>query len=566
MIASSTGMTDPIDEHPIERVLNTGEAAVAALRRFFAGYFWLILKNVVGWLLILLAFPIGISLPGPGGLPVFLIGFALVAFPGKRKITSHVLRGRPLRIEASIFTSLTTVMSLLVISALLWVIGEKYRQLIAYFKLDPERSTPGFIAAVAGVCIIAAIVTFGVMRLSLLLTNKILRLVPRIRRLVRPYLRKMGIVLLPPPRPGSESTGRHGAEILEFSATSRERYIRWWNASRPWVRRFLGLGVTAALLYYVIEPIVRGWRGAEWHINLIQPIEFVVAVGLGAAFLVVFRTLPWWVLLSVFGHRLPGAAATRIWVTSNLAKYLPGILSQLTVRAAMARPYNVDAATCTTTHVLERILFTIANIGFATVCLLLLGMGRIESDRARWWMVVAICVMPLLLPLLHPRVFYSVINRLVLASGRPRLQTKVSGWTLAACLLWKIAGLAFMSFTIWIFAHEPLALPLSKWWLVGGIYCVAWLAGFIAFWAPGGIGVREAVFMTLLLLALPNYTRNQFSIRDLAAFAGVLALVLRVWSIACEILVTIVAYTLDVQGALESVRGQTIRSPVLRKR
>lgn len=567
MIASSTGMTDPIDEHPIERVLNTGEAAVAALRRFFAGYFWLILKNVVGWLLILGALPIGIALPGPGGLPMFLIGFALVAFPSKRRITSHVLRGRPLRIEASIFTSLTTVMSLLVISVLLWVIGERYRQLIAYFQLDPERSTPGFIAAVAGVCIIAAIVTFAVMRLSLLLTNKILRLVPRIRRMIRPYLRKMGIVLLPPPRPGTgDASGRQGAEILEFSATSRERYVRWWNAARPWVRRFLGLGVTAALLYYVIEPIVRGWYGVEWRVNLIRPVEFVVAVALGALFLVVFRVFPWWVLLSVFGYRLHGAPATRIWVTSNLAKYLPGIVSQLKVRAALARPYNVDAATCITTHVLERILFVIANIVFATVCLLLLGMGRIESDRARWWMVVAICVMPLLLPLLHPRVFYSVINRIVLASGRPRLQTNVRGWTLAAALLWKIGGLAFMSFVIWIICNGPLGLPLGKWWLVGGIYCVAWLAGFIAFWAPGGIGVREAVFMTLLLLALPNYTLNQFSIQSLEAFAGVLALVLRVWSIACEILVTLVSYFLDVQGALDSVRGQTIRSPVLRKR
>src|SRR5437870_10670794 len=105
----------PVEDDPIERVLNNVEAAVAAVRRFFAGYFWLILKNVVGWLLIILALPVGIALPGPGGLPMFLIGFAMVAFPGKRKLTSHFLRGRPLAIEASIFTSLTTFVSIIVI-------------------------------------------------------------------------------------------------------------------------------------------------------------------------------------------------------------------------------------------------------------------------------------------------------------------------------------------------------------------------------------------------------------------------------------------------------------------
>src|SRR6476646_3617405 len=65
--------------------------------RYFADYFWFILKNVIGWIFILASPVLGVTLPGPGGIPVFLIGFALVTFPGKRKLTSRVMRGRPLR-------------------------------------------------------------------------------------------------------------------------------------------------------------------------------------------------------------------------------------------------------------------------------------------------------------------------------------------------------------------------------------------------------------------------------------------------------------------------------------
>src|SRR3954468_1448080 len=56
-----------------------------------------LINNIIGWLLILLAWPVGIALPGPGGLPLFLIGFALITFPGKRHLTARVIRGIPVQ-------------------------------------------------------------------------------------------------------------------------------------------------------------------------------------------------------------------------------------------------------------------------------------------------------------------------------------------------------------------------------------------------------------------------------------------------------------------------------------
>src|SRR5687767_9383678 len=61
-----------------------------------ANWFWFILKNVVGWILILGAMALGPLVPGPGGLPLFLIGFGLITFPGKRRITARVLSGAPI--------------------------------------------------------------------------------------------------------------------------------------------------------------------------------------------------------------------------------------------------------------------------------------------------------------------------------------------------------------------------------------------------------------------------------------------------------------------------------------
>src|SRR6185436_11852003 len=73
------------------------------LVQFFTSYFWFIVKNVIGWIFILGSLPIGIALPGPGGIPLFLIGFALVTFPGKRRLTARVLRGRRMQLEARVY-------------------------------------------------------------------------------------------------------------------------------------------------------------------------------------------------------------------------------------------------------------------------------------------------------------------------------------------------------------------------------------------------------------------------------------------------------------------------------
>src|SRR3954468_15856355 len=101
--------------------------AMSGIRRFIADYFWLVFKNVIGWIFILASLPVGISLPGPGGIPLFLLGFALVTFPGKRRLTTRVMRGRPMHVEPVYFTFLVTFISVLITAAALWFVKANFR-------------------------------------------------------------------------------------------------------------------------------------------------------------------------------------------------------------------------------------------------------------------------------------------------------------------------------------------------------------------------------------------------------------------------------------------------------
>ena len=104
---------------------------------------------------------------------------------------------------------------------------------------------------------------------------------------------------------------------------------------------------------------------------------------------------------------------------------------------------------------------------------------------------------------------------------------------------------------IWLVTAGPLGLKLAKWWVVAGAYCLAWCAGFLAVWAPGGLAVREAVFVAAMQIALPAPVRAQFADPNvLLGFLAFLSVLLRVWATIGELTLAAAGYIADYRGAL----------------
>jgi hypothetical protein len=532
-------------------------AVADQVRHFFTSYCWFILKNVIGWILMLSALPVGVALPGPGGLPIFLIGFALVTFPGKRRLTARVMRGRRMNLEDSIFTFVTAVTSLAVTGAIIWVLVARWGWTIEYYSIKP--------GSIVGICVLAAAVTWLMTRLSLKVVNLLVVSMPRARRYIRPWLRKRGVHILPPRHrrkllaSAAASAGLADKmaigpdeEILEFHERHHRRMKSLWIGAKPWLKRAVSLAITVAIVVWILKPIHQRWPEVREHILAISPIRFVVASLMFSAFLFVFRALTWRQILIGFGHRLPVAPATRIWSLSELARYLPGSIWQVVGRVYLVKPYGVRGSVCSTSQVLELFTFLLANVMVAVVCLLYFGV-RIDVDgSARLWLYTAMALVPALLIILHPRIFYGAANRILARLHKAPIMQRLPGKAFVALLLWTVIGLLWQSLAVWVITADSLQLPLAKWWIVAGAYCLAWCAGFLAVWAPGGIGVREVVFMTVMLAApLPHGVRQQFQDpKDLAAYLAFLSVLLRIWATLGEIILASTSLAADWRGAL----------------
>jgi len=196
-----------------------------------------------------------------------------------------------------------------------------------------------------------------------------------------------------------------------------------------------------------------------------------------------------------------------------------------------------------------------------TSCLMFFGLRNIHG-AARVWLFALTASVPLLALLIHPKVFYGIMDRIMRKMGRPPLAQRLAGKTLLLLLLRAIVGLVWQNLAIYLIVAKPLDLPMAKFYVLSGAYCIAWCAGFIVVTAPGGLGVRELVFIGAMSFALPQHVRDTFSSEAvLKSFLAFLAGVLRLWTIAGELILTGIAYAVDYRGAMGKGPGQMQEQP-----
>jgi hypothetical protein len=512
----------------------------------FRAWFWFILKNFVGWLLILVSVPIGLTLPGPGGLPLFFIGFALITFPGKRRLTARVLRGRPVRRDSKAFRATIRTIAVVLPGLVLAYLGLFQKDDLQDFlrHVTPRRFflTTFYIASVLLIWI------FG-LRMDWVI-NFLLSFVPRIRRKVRPWMRRKGMDLLPPRRRRRRPEPDDG--VLEIHERHQKRARFAWETVKPWLIRLIRIAVIVAIFVWMARPIYKKWPEVGGRILATNWWHFGIAALMFSIFLFVFRATSWrWILIGL-GHRLPVAPATRIWSMSELARYVPGVIWQVVGRVYLSKPYGVNGSVSSTSQLLELAIFMLANILVALTCLLSAGFQHIPPGQ-RQWVFISMALVPVLLLLLHPPIFYGLLNRLLHRLKKPAITSRLPKRALLILLLWAILGLLWQSLAIWLLTKKTLELPLARWWILAGAYCLAWTVGFsVGFLAPGGIGVREVVFITTLQFVLPaDWVKAQhFSDPNvLRAFLGFLGILLRLWAIAGELLMAGLAFVSDYRGA-----------------
>lgn len=283
--------------------------------------------------------------------------------------------------------------------------------------------------------------------------------------------------------------------------------------------RLMGRLVATALLVLLALRLWQLWRREPVDFGSVDGAVFAAAVVVSAVAVTAYG-LVWPLLL-----RRLGTPAPLSWITlffkSQLGKYLPGSVWQYAGRVGLAHNRGVP--------VQRGLVSVIAEIGYSAVAAaaassLILGWAAAAG-------VLAGVAVLLVLAVALRRRLSALLSRVpsVTPGGRVDRQSLLGALgaaplaTVLYLVVWGLYGLAF-----WTTGRALFAVPVSNLGRYIGVFALAWLAGLVAVFAPGGIGVREAVIAALLssrlgeanAIVLAGTSRVVLTVIDLVAAAA----------------------------------------------
>jgi uncharacterized membrane protein YbhN (UPF0104 family) len=262
------------------------------------------------------------------------------------------------------------------------------------------------------------------------------------------------------------------------------RWLRW----AQWALALLIIG-------FATRALVRNWDALRsqplaWKIDPAWIVLSAACVWLMYALLIV----AWRTMLAAWGQPLQAWTAARIWTVSSLGKYLPGKVWAIAGMALMAQQAGVAAWAATGSAVILQVL----AIGTGAAVAGLTGVGALESahpgTRAALVLLIAASVAGIAL-LLWPPTLRRMLR--LAAPGSESRPAPAAGAIILGIVANSVAWIGYGA-ALWLLARGVLPeapLDLSR---AIAVFTASYLAGFLALLAPGGLGVREGVFILML--------------------------------------------------------------------
>jgi uncharacterized membrane protein YbhN (UPF0104 family) len=287
-----------------------------------------------------------------------------------------------------------------------------------------------------------------------------------------------------------------GSALL-WRMVSRERlfrlgatFARRVSAAREKpVVRLLGRVVAFALIALLGLRLWQLWRRSPVDFGHLDSAVFTAAVAASVVAVSAYG-LVWPYLLRRLGTPAPFRWVT-LFFKSQLGKYLPGSVWQYAGRVGLARNRGVPVQTALISVAAE-VVYSVVAAGAASSLILGSIVAAVVFAGLAGLLVLALASQRGLDRLLGYVPSVGGTGRL---DGRSALAALRAGPTavLFYLVVWGLYGVAF-----WTTGRALFAVPASDLPRYIGVFALAWLAGLAAVFAPGGIGVREAVIVALL--------------------------------------------------------------------
>jgi glycosyltransferase 2 family protein len=263
--------------------------------------------------------------------------------------------------------------------------------------------------------------------------------------------------------------------------------------SRPIVR-IASLFFFILCVAFVVLLLVRDWSEIVSALRHAR-YAWLFPAGLCAVGAMLLMAWRWGsAIVVVGGERSAAQRVISAFFVGEAGKYIPGAIWAMLGRSELARREGYETPIAYSSVALSLVgCYLAASLTALILAVLALTSGSINMP---WWPVALVVVVGI--AAIHPRISRSIMG-LVSRVLRRQMTIEIPSWT--SCLrltmtyvpVWVLIAASTTFVTASLVVHPPIAR-------VALAAVVSWIIGFITP-SPGGIGVREAVFVALAGIA-----------------------------------------------------------------
>ena len=269
------------------------------------------------------------------------------------------------------------------------------------------------------------------------------------------------------------------------------------QAVRSRFKAFLRWLILGLVLFFLIKTLKDHWQ--EVVATRIDAAGYAcLTIAIGMTLLAhIFAGWVWSWILQMLNQPVMGVWSIKVYLQTNIAKYLPGNIWHFYGRISAATKRGIPAEIAIVSVLLEPLLMVIAALLLA-----LIGIQQISSAYGWLAQLLPLVGLGLGLAIVHPRFLNPLIGYLAKLKQKAVGVSQTIGSPMQHYpikpLLGELGflGLRSLGFILTFLAIAPL--PVSQFPIVMAAFGLAWLTGFVIPGLPGGIGVFEAVVVALL--------------------------------------------------------------------
>jgi uncharacterized membrane protein YbhN (UPF0104 family) len=298
------------------------------------------------------------------------------------------------------------------------------------------------------------------------------------------------------------------------------------------VLKSVQVSLIGIIFYFLARGLLANWnqiKEYEWEFDYFL---------LGISFVLIILTYLVWVeiwrkLLKRSGHILNFKKMFKIWFLANLGKYLPGKVWSFLGMLYLLEKEGVAKSKGLSMAILAQALSVLSGLLVALLFLRYSYYQRFFAQSPGLTVVILLVLAGIMVLVFYPKLLEGIINLMLRILKKETITLNLKTKNILFILLLYCGSWFLSGFVFWVFIRSITPVSLGIYLSLTGAFAGSFSLGFLAFFAPGGIGVREGILVVLLSNFFPT------------PVAILISLLSRVWITLAEALCSVLALALE---------------------